>query len=284
MKIPKGLQPLVDDGMVDTVVRSLKSGKEASVYIVACGGQLRCAKVYKEARQRGFHKLAQYQEGRKTRSSRDARAMGKRGRHGRKVQEAEWKNAEVDALYRLVGAGVRVPAPHLVHEGVLLMELVQDAHGEPAPRLNDVEVSAEQARAWHAFMIAQITRMLYAGLIHGDLSEFNVLLDVDGPVIIDLPQAVNAAGNNNAFAMLERDVNNMRETFGRAAPELLETQYAHEIWKLYEAGELTPDSVLTGRFAHDPTAPDVNAVLNQIEDERREAEARERRRAQADAA
>jgi len=284
MKIPKGLQPLVDDGMVDTVVRSLKSGKEASVYIVACGGQIRCAKVYKEAQQRGFHKLAQYQEGRKTRSSRDARAMGKRGRHGRKVQEAEWKNAEVDALYRLVGAGVRVPAPHLVHEGVLLMELVQDAHGEPAPRLNDVDVSAEQARAWHAFMMAQITRMLCAGLIHGDLSEFNVLLDVSGPVIIDLPQAVNAAGNNNAFAMLERDVNNMRATFGRAAPELLETQYAHEIWKLYEAGELTPDSLLTGRFAHDSTAPDVNAVLNQIEDERREAEARERRREQADAA
>jgi RIO kinase 1 len=284
MKIPKGLQPLVDDGMIDTVVRALKSGKEASVYIVACGGQLRCAKVYKEAQQRGFHKLAQYQEGRKTRSSRDARAMGKRGRHGRKVQEAEWKNAEVDALYRLVGAGVRVPAPHLVHEGVLLMELVQDAHGDPAPRLNDVDISAEQARDWHAFMIAQITRMLYAGLIHGDLSEFNVLLDVNGPVIIDLPQAVNAAGNNNAFAMLERDVNNMRETFGRAAPELLETQYAHEIWKLYEAGELTPDSLLTGRFAHDATAPDVNAVLNQIEDERREAEARERRREQADAA
>jgi RIO kinase 1 len=284
MKIPKGLQPLVDDGMVDTVVRSLKSGKEASVYIVACGGQLRCAKVYKDAQQRGFHKLAQYQEGRKTRSSRDARAMGKRGRHGRKVQEAEWKNAEVDALYRLVGAGVRVPAPHLVHEGVLLMELVQDAHGNPAPRINEVDVTAEQARDWHAFMIAQITRMLCAGLIHGDLSEFNVLLDVNGPVIIDLPQAVNAAGNNNAFAMLERDVNNMRETFGRAAPELLETQYAHEIWKLYEAGELTPHSLLTGRFAHNSALADVNAVLNQIEDERREAEERERRRKQADAA
>jgi RIO kinase 1 len=284
MKIPKGLQPLVDDGMVDTVVRSLKSGKEASVYIVDCGGQLRCAKVYKEAEQRGFHKLAQYQEGRKTRSSRDARAMGKRGRHGRKVQEAEWKNAEVEALYRLVAAGVRVPAPHLVHEGVLLMELVQDAHGDPAPRLNEVNLTAEQARTWHAFMIAQITRMLCAGLIHGDLSEFNVLLDVDGPVIIDLPQAVNAAGNNNAFAMLERDVNNMRATFGRALPELLETEYAHEIWKLYEAGELTPDSVLTGRFAHDPAAADVEAVLSHIEDERREAEERQRRREEADAA
>src|ERR1700712_5380420 len=186
MKIDKALQPLIDDGMVDTVVRRLKSGKEASVFIVACGNELRCAKVYKEAEHRGFHKLAQYQEGRKTRNSRDARAMGRRGRHGRSVQEAEWKNAEVDALYRLVGVGVRVPAPHLVHEGVLLMELVQDEHGEPAPRLNEVEISADQARAWHAFMIAQIVRMLCAGLIHGDLSEFNVLLDAKGPVIIDL--------------------------------------------------------------------------------------------------
>ncbi len=283
MKIPKGLQPLMDDGMVDSVVRRLKSGKEASVFIVACGNELRCAKVYKEAEQRGFHKLAQYQEGRKTRNSRDARAMGKRGRHGRRVQEEEWKNAEVDALYRLVGAGVRVPTPYLVHEGVLLMELVQDALGNPAPRLNDVEITPDQARAWHDFMMTQIVRMLCAGLIHGDLSEFNVLLDTEGPVIIDLPQAVNAASNNNAFAMLERDVNNMRETFGRSAPELLDTEYAREIWKLYEASELTPESVLTGRCVRDTTAPDVDAVLDQIEEERREAEERRRRREEADA-
>jgi RIO kinase 1 len=284
MKIPKGLQPLFDDGMIDTVIRRLMSGKEASVYIVSCAGQLRCAKVYKEAQQRGFHKLAQYQEGRKTRNSRDARAMGKRGRHGRQVQEEEWKNAEVDALYRLVSVGVRVPVPHLVHEGVLLMELVQDEHGDPAPRLNDVEITADQARDWHGFMIAQIVRMLCAGLIHGDLSEFNVLLDVNGPVIIDLPQAVNAASNNQAFAMLERDVNNMRATFGRAAPELLTTEYAHEIWKLYEAGELAADSALSGRINRDRIAADVAAVLQQIDDERREAEDRQRRREAADAA
>jgi RIO kinase 1 len=284
MKIPKGLQPLIDDGMVDTVVRKLKSGKEASVYIVACGGEVRCAKVYKEAEQRGFHKLAQYQEGRKTRNSRDARAMGRRGRHGRRVQEEEWKNAEVDALYTLANAGVRVPAPYLVHEGVLLMELVRDVHGDPAPRLNEVSITAEQARAWHDFMVAQIVRMLCAGLIHGDLSEFNVLVDANGPVIIDLPQAVNAASNNNAFAMLERDVNNMRATFGQSAPELLETEYAREIWKLYEAGELQPDTVLTGRFTRSAAAADVNAVLSHIEEERREAEERQRRRDEADAA
>ena len=278
MKIPKGLQPLVDDGMVDTVVRKLKSGKEASVYIVSCGGQLRCAKVYKEAEQRGFRQLARYQEGRKTRNSRDARALGKRGSHGRRVQEAEWKNAEVEALYRLANAGVRVPVPHLVHEGVLLMELVLDAAGDPAPRLNDVSFTAAQALEWHGFMMGQIVRMLSAGLIHGDLSEFNVLLDGKGPVIIDLPQAVHAASNNNSFAMLERDVNNMREAFGRASAELLETEYAREIWGLYESGDLSSDSALTGRFDRDESTPDVDAVLLQIEDERLEAEARQRRR------
>lgn len=284
MKIPKGLQPLIDDGMIDEVVRRLKSGKEASVYIVACGGHISCAKVYKDAEHRGFHKLAAYQEGRNSRSSRDVRAMGKHGRHGRKVQEAEWKNAEVEALYRLANAGVRVPRPHGVFEGVLLMELVLDEHGRPAPRLNEVEMTAEQARQWHAFMITQIVRMLCAGLIHGDLSEYNVLLDVNGPVIIDLPQAVNAASNNNAFSMLERDVNNMRESFARAAPELLETQYAHEMWKLYQAGELQPETLLTGRFIHDPAKADVDAVLRQIEMEREEAEARQLRQAEAEAA
>jgi RIO kinase 1 len=284
IKTPKGLQPLIDDGLVDRVVRNLKSGKEASVYIVACGDEIRCAKVYKEAERRGFHKLAQYQEGRKTRNSRDARALGKRGRHGRQVQEDEWKNAEVDALYKLVAAGVRVPKPHLVHEGVLLMELVCDAEGAPAPRLNDVELAPDQAREWHAFMMRQIVRMLCAGLIHGDLSEFNVLIDASGPVIIDLPQAVDAAGNNNAFSMLERDVNNMRASFGRSAPDLLETDYAREIWALYEAGSLTPESSLSGRHARDETPADVAAVLLTIEDERREAEERERRRAEADAA
>ena len=283
MKIPKGLQALVDDGKIDKVVRQLKSGKEASVYVVTCGDQIRCAKLYKDAEHRGFHKLAAYQEGRKARGSRDARALARRGRHGRKMQEAEWTNAEVTALYRLAHAGVRVPTPYGVYDRVLLMELVVDAQGHPAPRLNDVEMSAEQARQWHAFTITQIVRMLCAGLIHGDLSEYNVLLDAGGPVIIDLPQAVSAASNNNAFSMFERDVNNMRAAFARAAPELLQTSYAQEIWRLYQAGVLAPDTPLTGRFTEQLAEADLGAVLDQIEDARREAEARQRGREEAEA-
>lgn len=284
MKVPKGLQPLIDDGIVDTVIRPLKSGKEASVYLVACGAHIRCAKVYKDARHRGFHKLAEYQEGRKARGSRDARAIGKRSRHGRKEQEEAWKNAEVDALYRLASAGVRVPRPQIYYEGVLVMERIADGEGHPAPRLNDVAPTAEQAREWHQFLMSQIVRMLCAGLIHGDLSEFNVLLGADGPVIIDLPQAVDASGNNNAFRMLARDVHNITAWCGRYAPELLATEYAHEIWKLYQSTELRPDSALTGRFEHDRTAADVDGVLEQIEEARREAELRQRGRDEAEAA
>jgi RIO kinase 1 len=283
LKTPRQLQPLIDDGIIDSVIRRLRSGKEASVFIVDCHGEQRCAKVYKDAEHRGFHRLAEYQEGRKQRGSRDARALRSGGRHGRELQETQWKNAEVDALYALDRANVRVPKPFGVFDGVLLMELVADAQGNPAPRLNDLAISPEQAREWHGFLITQVVRMLCAGLIHGDLSEFNVLVDTGGPVIIDLPQAVNAASNNNAFRMLERDVNNLRETFGRSAPELLETHYAHEMWALYGAGELTPESVLTGMFTFDETAPDVEGVLAHIEDERREAEERALRAMEANA-
>ncbi len=283
MKTPKGLQELIEDGIIDEVIRPLKSGKEASVYLVACGPVIRCAKVYKDAGQRGFHKLAEYQEGRKARGSRDARAMGKRSRHGRKEQEAAWKNAEVDALYRLDAAGVRVPKPHGFFNGVLLMELVCDEQGNAAPRLNDVQASPEQARAWQGFLMTQIVRMLCAGLIHGDLSEYNVLLGTDGPVIIDLPQAVDAASNNNAFMMLKRDVDNITAYCGQYAPELLATEYAYEIWKLFQTRKLRPDSELTGRFVHDRTTADVGAVLRQIDEARQEAERRQRGRDEANA-
>lgn len=246
MKTPRRLEPLIEDGLIDEVVRPLMSGKEASVYVVRCGDSLRCAKVYKEANKRSFRQAAEYQEGRKVRNSRQARAMAKGSKYGRREQEEAWQNAEVAALFRLAGAGVRVPKPYDFLDGVLLMELVADADGDAAPRLNDVTLEPDEARRHHAFLIRQIVAMLCAGLVHGDLSEFNVLLGPDGPVIIDLPQAVDAAGNNHAFSMLERDVGNMAAYFGRFAPELRQTRYAKEMWALYEAGELTAETPLSG--------------------------------------
>ena len=284
MKTPAGLQPLIDDGIIDEVLRSLKSGKEATVYVVRTGAQIRCAKVYRDMAQRSFQKRAQYQEGRKVRGSRQARAMSKSTRFGRKEQESAWKNAEVDALYKLVAADVRVPKPYGYFNDVLIMELVTDAAGNPAPRLGEVDLSPELALEYHQFLIRQIVRMLSLGLIHGDLSEFNVLVGPDGPVIIDLPQAVNAAGNNNAFAMLERDVNNIRNTLGRFAPELLETQFAREMWSLFQQGELKADSQLTGVFARDESQTDPDSVLAVIEDARDEAREAALRKALAEEA
>jgi RIO kinase 1 len=275
MKTPAALQPLIDDGVIDEVVRSLKSGKEATVYLVRSGAYARCAKVYRDMRRRSFQKRARYQEGRKVRGSRQARAITKSTRFGRKAQEAAWKNAEVDALYKLVAAGVRVPKPYGYFNDTLIMELVTDAAGDPAPRLGEVDLSPETAREYHRFLIQQIVRMLSIGLIHGDLSEFNVLIGTDGPVIIDLPQAVNAAGNNGALAMLERDVNNLRGTLGRFAPELLETEFAREMWALFEKGELTADSTLNGVFARDVRTADAGGVLLAVEDAREEALRRE---------
>lgn len=271
MKTPAGLQPLIDDGVIDEVMRSLKSGKEATVYIVRTGSQLRCAKLYRDMGQRSFQRRTVYQEGRKVRGSRQARAMHKSTRFGRKAQEAAWKNAEVDALYQLLGAGVRVPRPYGYFNDTLIMELVTDAAGHPAPRLGEVDLTPEIAREYHSFLMRQVVRMLSIGLIHGDLSEFNVLVGADGPVIIDLPQVVNAAGNNGAFAMLERDVNNIRGTLGRFAPELLETQFAREIWALFEQGDLKADSPLTGVCAPDEAPADPQGVLLVIEDAREEA-------------
>jgi RIO kinase 1 len=271
MKTPKSLEPLVLDGLVDEVIRPLKSGKEAAVYVVLSEGQVRCAKVYKEANKRGFHKQSLYQEGRKVRNSRQARAMAKNSSFGRKQQEEVWQNAEVDALYRLAAVGVRVPKPYNFVEGVLLMELVTDEHGSAAPRLNDLVLSHDQALEYHGILIAEVVKMLCAGIVHGDLSEFNVLVDADGPVIIDLPQAVDAAANNNASIMLERDVNNMTAYFGRFAPELLATSYGKEIWKIYESGNLSPDIKLTGHFKSSNKQADVNSIMREINDARDDA-------------
>ena len=274
MKPPRRLQSLVDEGLIDMVVRQLMSGKEATVYVVRCGDETRCAKIYKEATQRSFRQAVDYTENRKVKNTRQARAMAKGTRFGRQAQEAAWQSAEVDALYRLAAAGVRVPQPFNFHDGVLLMELVVDAQGDAAPRLNDLVFTSEQAKAHHATLIAEVVRMLCAGLIHGDLSEFNILMAGDGPVIIDLPQAVDAAGNNHAQRMLLRDVVNLRDFFGKFAPELLSTDYGPEIWTLYQTGLLSTELVLTGHFDRKTAAVDLGGVLREIDDARSEEAAR----------
>jgi RIO kinase 1 len=280
MKTPPALQPLIDDGIIDEVIRSLKSGKEATVYVVRSGSELRCAKVYRNMAQRSFQQRSQYQEGRKIRDSRQTRAVGKKTRYGRKAAESAWKNAEVSALYQLTSAGVRVPRPYGYFNGVLIMELITDADGYPAPRLGEVALTAERACEYHEFLIQQVVRMLCVGLIHGDLSEYNVLIGSDGPVVIDLPQAVNATGNNSALPLLERDVNNLRSTLGHYAPKLLETCFAQEIWALFEKGELRPDSKLSGAFARNEAPADLERVVTAIDDARDEALRRQRGREQ----
>jgi RIO kinase 1 len=271
MKAPPRLQALIDEGLIDTVVRQLMSGKEAMVYVVRHGDETLCAKIYKEATQRSFRQAVDYTENRKVKNTRQARAMAKGTRFGRQAQEAAWQSAEVDALYRLASAGVRVPRPLNFHDGVLLMELVTAADGDAAPRLNDVAFSPEEALAHHATLIGEVVRMLAtAGVVHGDLSEFNILLAEDGPVIIDLPQAVDAAGNNHAARMLLRDVDNLRRFFGQFAPALLATAYGPEIWSLYQRGMLQPDTPLTGHFEPEHASVDLRAVLREIEAAREE--------------
>lgn len=274
MKIPKALQSLVEDGLIDEVLRPLMSGKEASVLMVESGGEIRCAKVYKDSTHRSFKQRASYEEGRSVRNSRRARAMAKRSKFGKQELEDAWQNTEVDTIYALARAGVRVPEPHAFSEGVLIMELVVDENGDVAPRLNDISLSPARARAYHAFMLNQIVRMLCAGLIHGDLSEYNVLVGAEGPVVIDFPQAVNAAGNNSAKAIFLRDVENMAAYFGRFAPELKRTKYGKEIWKLYERGDLHPDVELTGHVDEPTALADVSGVLSDIQDAREDHERR----------
>jgi len=282
MKIPQRILPLVEHGLVDEVISRLMSGKEADVFVVRCGSEIRCAKVYKEANKRSFKQAVLYQEGRKGRNSRRARAMEKGSKFGRQQQEITWQTAEVDALFRLAGADVRVPQPYNCLDGVLLMELITDAEGDVAPRLGDVTMDKEKALADHALVMQFVVRMLCEGLIHGDLSEFNILVDEHGPVIIDLPQAVDAAGNNNAESMLTRDINNMRRYYGRFAPELLDTQYAKEIWALYEDGALQADSKLSGQFEENLQEVDVNEITEVIEAARAEEIERQERRREAE--
>lgn len=272
MRTPPRLLPLFEDGVIDAVLRQVRSGKEADVFLVQVGDEVRCAKVYKDSAHRSFKQAAAYQEGRRVQNSRSARALSKRSSFGQKEAETNWITAEVQALNALSAAGVRVPTPHGFFDGVLVMELIVDEEGEVAPRLDDLALSPETARAYHDFMIRQIVLMLCTGIIHGDLSEFNVLVDAQGPVIIDLPQAVNAAGNNNAKSMLERDIDNMSRYFGRFAPELLECRYAPEIWGLFQNGLLTPDVELTGTFEETTGLVDLDGVLEAIEEARRENE------------
>ena len=264
MKIPKRILPLVENGLVDEVLRALMSGKEADVFVVRCGSEIRCAKVYKEAGKRAFKQAVTYQEGRKVRNSRRGRAMEKGSKFGRDQQEEVWQSAEVSALYKLADIGVRVPTPYGCFDGVLLMELITYGDGEIAPRLNDVSMTEEQALADHKTLMHDIMRMLCAGLVHGDLSPFNVLLDDHGPVIIDLPQAVDAAANNNAQSMHQRDVENITKYYAQYAPELSHTRYAQEMWALFEAGDLQPNTELTGSFEEDTESADVDTVLEEI--------------------
>jgi len=283
MKTPARLASLLEDGLIDEVLRQLMSGKEATVYVVRCGDEVRCAKVYKEANKRSFRQSVDYTEGRRVKNSRQGRAMAKGSKFGRESQEAAWQSAEVDALYQLADAGVSVPVPYNFYEGVLLMELVVDADGQAAPRLNDISLTAEQARLHHQGLIQEVVRMLCAGIVHGDLSEFNILMSERGPVIIDLPQAVDAAANNNAREMLERDVNNLKDYFGHFAPDLLSSEYAKEMWALFARGDLKPDTALTGRFHVSHKAVDLKGVMREIEDTKKAEAARLIRLAEAKA-
>jgi RIO kinase 1 len=272
MKVPKRLMPLLQEGLIDEVLGQLMSGKEATVYVVRCGEFERCAKVYKDVKDRSFRQAASYRDGRKVQNSREARAMKKGTKYGRQAQEKLWQTAEVDALFLLANAGVRVPQPYICTDGVLLMDLVTDGSGNVAPRLNDVDFTEALALELHARLLDQVVRMLCAGVIHGDLSEYNILLAADGPVIIDLPQAVNAAGNSEAQEMLERDVGNLSTFFGQFAPQLLASHYGKEIWGLYEASKLQVGIELTGHVDIDTRPVALDELMDDLEDARLEME------------
>ena len=268
------LSSLVDEGVIEAVSRPLMSGKEAQIYLVEAAGKEYVAKVYKEAANRTFKHRSDYTEGRKVRNSRDQRAIDKRSKHGRSQDESAWRSTEVDMIYRLAAAGVRVPAPYQFIDGVLIMELVRGADGEPAPRLGDARVTPEQAQSIYDQLIRETIRMLCAGVVHGDLSDFNVLLAVDGPVIIDFPQSVDPAKNQNARKLLLRDVDNLYRYVSRFVPGLRRIPYAEEMWSLYESNQLRPDTVLRGQYRDTRKQVDTQALLDLIGEEKRDADRR----------
>ncbi len=277
MRIPASLSTLFDCGAIDDVVRPLMSGKEAQVYLVVSGGNPAVAKVYKDAHNRTFKHRAVYTEGRKVRNSRDQRAIDNRSKHGRHQDEAAWRSTEVDMIRRLHAAGVRVPVPSHFIDGVLVMELIVDGEGNPAPRLGDVGFEPEMAIAIHERLIREVIKMLCAGVVHGDLSEFNVLLGADGPVVIDFPQSIDSAHNSNARRLLLRDVDNLHRFLTRSMPTTRRIPYAEEMWHLYEQNLLTPETRLSGTYRAPKTRNDMKTVFALIDDANRD----ERRRREA---
>ena len=277
MRVPESLVPLFDYGVLDEVVRPLMSGKEAHVYLVVSGGRYAVAKIYKDAQNRSFKHRAEYTEGRKVRNTRDQRAIANRSKHGREKDEAAWRSTEVDMIHRLHAAGVRVPVPYHFIEGVLLMELVTDADGNPAPRLGDLPFDAEGARAMYDRLVRAAVQMLCAGVVHGDLSEFNVLIAADGPVIIDFPQSIDSAHNTNARKLLIRDVDNLHRFLARHVPAGRRLPLAEEMWNLHEQNLLTPDTRLRGDFRVIERVANTASVLELIgdanHDERRRRDA-----------
>ena len=256
------LEQLLEDGVIDEVVARLKSGKEADVWLVRHGEQVLAAKVYKDRNFRSFKNNSGYKEGRAVRNSRTQRAMDKGSRFGQAAAEDAWKSAESDALHKLHAQGVRVPAPVLFYEGILLMHLVHDGEGNAAPRLIDAIIPPEQAAGLYQDLRTQAIKMLCADLIHGDLSAYNVLLGAAGPTIIDFPQVVSAAQNSTAESFFKRDIENLRGFFA-GLDRTLETKTAgdaHEIWHAYVRRDLAPDFVPSGRPPPEPRRQEPRAA------------------------
>ena len=264
MRVPSSLMPLMDQGVIEEVIRPVQSGKEAEVFLVISRGERCIAKVYKDTQSRSFKHRSQYTEGRQTRNTRDQRAMSRRTRYGRGEEEQAWRSKEVDVLERLQSTAVPVPRLYDFIDGVLVMEMIVDENGEPAPRLADVNLHPDEARELFFILLHGVKCMLCVGVVHGDLSDFNVLLTARGPVIIDFPQAVDPAHNRNARRLLIRDVRNLTSFLARFVPNLRRTKYGEEMWDLYERGELTPETRLTGKVKRKSGAVDLDSLMAEI--------------------